>query len=492
MTTKHPRTDLLRKELEKRAKEVKAASLVPKFDLKTFCFGPQLDFVSDPARFKTGVCGRRSGKTVACAADLHNTTENQKGDVAYITVNRTSAKRIIWKDLVAINKVYKLGGKLDNTELTITKPNGNVIYVTGAKDAADAEKLRGQKFRKVYIDECQSFRSYLKDMIEDIIEPCLTDYYGSLTLIGTPGPIPAGYFFDESHNPKWAHHAWTMLDNPHILLQSGKNPLDIIKELADRRGLTLQSAGIQREYFGQWVKDVDSLVYQFSPINNVAIQTPLLKDMTFIFGIDIGWKDSDAIAVLGYDHNSRTVYLVDEYVKAKSDITTLVNEITRLRDIYNPVKYVMDAGALGKKIQEEIRARHSIPVEAADKQRKLEYIALLNDDLRTRKFQAVPGTRFEEDSQLVQWNYDDPYKPKVSTVYHTDIGDAVLYAWRECKHYFYEAPQEVMRINTAGYMKALEEKEAQALEDKKNSQDDFTDVQSYEDLGIDDDYVDDF
>lgn len=483
---------MLRKELEKRAVEVKAAASVPKFDIKDFCFPEQLAFIQDPARFKTGVCSRRAGKTVGCAADLHDTTERLEGDVAYITVNRTSAKRIIWKDLVAINKKYQLGGKLDNTDLTITKPNGNVIYVTGAKDAADAEKLRGQSFRKVYIDECQNFRSYLKDLIEDIIEPALTDRYGSLSLIGTPGPIPAGYFFDESHNPQWAHHHWTMMQNPHIKLKSGKEPIEIIKELAARRGLTIDSAGIQREYFGKWVKDVDSLVYHFNADLNTAISTPLLKDMTFIFGIDIGWKDADAIAVLGYDHNSKIVYLVDEYVQTKNDITSLVQQIQRLMDVYNPVKLVMDAGALGKKIQEEIRARHSLPVEAADKQRKLEYIALMNDDLRTGKLKVVPGTRFEEDSQLVQWNYDDPHKPKVSDIYHSDITDAVLYAWRECKHYFYEAPQKKLLLHTTEYMKAMEEKEAQAMEDKKNQDTEFTDVQSWDDLELEDGFNDDF
>ncbi len=486
MKLKQTRPDLLWKELAKRAQDVKVAAAVPKFTIEQFCFPEQLAFIKDPARFKDAVCSRRSGKTVGCAADLHDTTERFKGDVAYITVNRTSAKRIIWKDLVAINKQYALGGKLDNTELTITKPNGNVIYVTGAKDAADAEKLRGQKFRKVYIDECQSFRAYIKDLIEDIIEPALTDYYGSLSLIGTPGPIPAGYFFDNSQNVNWSHHHWTMMQNPHIKLQSGKEPIEIITELATRRGLTIDSASIQREYFGKWVKDVDSLVYQFNS-SNVSYHTPLLKNMTFIFGIDIGYKDADAIAVLGYDRHSKTVYLVEEYVQSKNDITTLVHQIEKMRATYNPVKLIMDAGALGKKIQEEIRHRHGIPVEAADKQRKLEFITLLNDDLRTGKFKAVPGTRFEEDAQLVQWNYDDPLKPKVSDIYHTDIGDAVLYAWRECKHYFYEEPQKKLNKDSVEYMKALEDKEAEALDRKKNQDFEHTDVQDWADLGVEDD-----
>lgn len=435
----------------------------------------------------TGMIGHN---TVSCAADLHYTTETQKGDVAYITVNRTSAKRIIWKDLVAINKEYNLGGKLDNTELTITKPNGNVIYVTGAKDAGDAEKLRGQKFRKVYIDECQNFRGYIQDLVEDILEPALLDYYGSLILIGTPGPVPAGYFFDAAHNTEgWSHHKWTMIDNPHIELISGVAPLEQIKEMAKRRGLELSSPGIQREFFGRWVKDLDSLVFKFDPLINLVQQAPDPKDMTYIFGIDIGYKDSDAIAVLGYHNKSKTVYLVDEYIQNKNDITTLANQIQKMRDKYNPVKLILDAGALGKKIQEEIRQRHGLPVEAADKHRKLEFIALLNDDLRTGKFKAVPGTRFEEDCDKEQWNWDDPTKPKISDGYHSDINAAVLYAWRECKHYFYEAPVPATARNTDQYMAELEAREAEAMERAKDAANEEleSDVQSWDDLGIDSD-----
>lgn len=480
----------LKDEVNKRIKAAEEAAKRPKFSIEAYCFDKQVSFIRDPARFKTGVCSRRSGKTVSCAADLHETTEKYEGDVAYITVNRRSAKRIIWKDLLKINKDFKLGAKADNTELTLTKPNGNTIYVTGAKDASDAETLRGQKFRKVYIDECQSFRAYIQDLVEDIIEPALTDYNGSLVLIGTPGPVPAGYFFDSAKNPAWSHHKWTMLDNPHIKRQSGREPLDIIQELAARRGLTLSSPGIQREYYGQWMKDDDALVYHFDPLINSTLQVPDLKEMTYIFGVDIGWKDSDAIAVLGYDSKSKSVYLVEELITAKQDITSLVGQIKQLQDKYAPVKVVMDAGALGKKIQEEIISRHGINIVAAEKQRKHEFIKLLNDDLRTGKFKARLGTRFEEDCDLVQWNWDDPAKPKIDDGYHTDIGDAVLYAWRECRHYFYEAQPEKPKRDTNAYMRQLEEREAEALAAKLAGDDEYTDISSFEDLGIDDDLGD--
>ena len=412
------------------------------------------------------------------------TARTLPGDVLYLTLNRRSAKRIIWRDLLKLNDEYKFGGKPDNTELTLTLPNKNVIHLSGAKDEAEIEKVRGMHFRKAYIDEAQAFRPYIKELIEDVIEPALTDYYGSLILIGTPGPIPAGYFYDMSTGPGWSHHHWTMMDNPHIKRKSGKEPIETIRELATRRGMSLSSPSILREYFGQWVKDVDSLVYQFNPETNLYTGT-LPNDLRYVFGVDIGYKDADAIAVLGYSSSMRKVYLVHESIKTKQDITSLVAELKRLKDQYDPVKIVMDAGALGKKIQEEIRLRHALHTEAAEKNRKAEFITLLNDDLRTGKLQMPLNSRFEEDSYLLQWDIESSGAMKVSTGYHSDVCDAVLYAWRECRH-FYEHDVKAKRPTGDQYMAEMEAKEAEAMEAKKNGEEDFTDVTSWEDLGIGD------
>lgn len=474
----------LKKELLRRAKALRQQEEKPQFSLAEFCFDKQLEFINDPARHKVAVCSRRSGKTIACAADLVNTALTQQGDVAYITLNRKTAKRIIWRELLRIDRQYQLGCHIDNAELTLTFPNGNALYVSGAKDESDAEKFRGLALRKVYIDECQSFRAYIESLIEDIIEPALTDYYGSLVLIGTPGPVPAGFFYNAATGSGWAQFGWTMQDNPYIKAKSGKQPIEIISELAKRRGLPITDPSIQREYFGKWIKDTNSLVFKFDAKKNVFDVLP--SDLTYIFGIDIGYNDADAIAVVGYSHATGCSYLVEEYVQDKSDITTLVRKIEALQQAYQPVKIVMDAGALGKKIQEEIRVRHSLPVEAADKHRKFEYIALMNDDLRNSKFLAVQNSRFEEDAMLVQWDYSNPVKPKISDSLHSDIHDAALYAWREAKHYFQQKPSGPVNRNTDAYMKELEDKEAAALELRKQAGDEFTDISSWEDLGISD------
>ncbi|NCZ97395.1 hypothetical protein EBZ02_09680, partial [bacterium] len=56
---------------------------------------------------------------------------------------------------------------------------------------------------------------------------------------------------------------------------------------------------------------------------------------------------------------------------------------------------------------EEVTKRFGIHVTAAEKQRKFEYIELLNDALRTKRFFAKRTSRFAEDCRLVEWDRDN-------------------------------------------------------------------------------------
>jgi len=179
---------------------------------------------------------------VGCAVDLVYTASTI-ADITclYITLSRKNAKRIIWRELLKLVKEFKLDCVVDKVELSITFPHqtgDSVIYVTGAKDEAEIEKFRGLALYKVYIDECQSFREYIQELVDDVIEPALFDHDGSLTLIGTPGPVCGGYFYDACHGDGWSHHKWTLHDNPHIERKSGKTVEQLLAAQRKRRNIT--------------------------------------------------------------------------------------------------------------------------------------------------------------------------------------------------------------------------------------------------------------
>jgi hypothetical protein len=427
------------------------------FQLKHFLFKEQLDFVNDPSPFKTAVCSRRSGKTVSCAADLINTALLYPDTVSlYVTLSRNNAKKIIWPELLKINREYDLKGEPDNTEPSLKFPNGSMIYCSGAKDRTEIEKFRGLPIKKAYVDECQSFRDHIRSLIDDILAPALMDYAGSLCLIGTPGPIPAGYFHDCSvASTNWSHHSWTFWDNPFIAKKSGQTHQALLDRELTRRGVSIDDPTIQREWFGKWVLDSESLLIRYDSQKNHFDVLPENKKWNFILGIDLGFVDADALAVIAWSESDPITYLQEELVMAKQGISELVEQITKLGRRYEFSKMVIDEGGLGKKIAEEIRRRHQIPVQAADKARKMENIALLNDALRSQRFRARRNGRFAQDSFLLEIDRDKttPDKIKVKDSFHSDIVDAVLYGFKESPAYSYQPPIIRPKPNTPDWFK---------------------------------------
>lgn len=421
------------------------------FDLSNFLFDKQLKFVQDPHSFKIAVCSRRSGKTIACAADLINTALSTKDVVClYITLSRNNAKKLIWPEMRKINRKYGLRGAEDSTELSMTFPNGSVVYCSGAKDQSEIEKFRGLALKKVYIDECQSFREYIRELINDIISPALLDYAGSLCLIGTPGPIPAGFFAEVAgvvpdmlqESESWAKYGWTFFDNPHIKEKSGMTHEQLLNRELKRRGVNVDDPSIQREFFGRWVLDSDSLWIHYNKDINDYKQLDERVKYEYIMGIDLGFMDADAIAVLAWSNTEAVTYLVEELVIEKQGLTELVEQVKDFQKRYDISKMVIDEGGLGKKIAEEMRRRYHIPVQAADKVRKQENVSLLNDSLRTGRFKAKYTSNFVKDSFLVEIDRSKstPDRIKLSDKYHSDIIDAVLYAFKESPAFTYTVP----------------------------------------------------
>lgn len=417
-----------------------------KFNVTAFLFDKQLAFVEDPAPYKVAVCSRRSGKTTACAAHLIHTALNKAGSNSlYITLTRDTAKKLVWKELRRINREHDLKGRENETELSITFPNESVIYLSGCLNASEIEKFRGLALNLCYIDECQSFREYIRELIDDIIAPALIDYAGSLCLIGTPGPIPAGFFHECAvEQPAWSKHGWTLWDNPHLPAKSGVSQQTLLERELKRRGVTQESPSIRREYFGEWVLDSDSLLLHYDvSLNDYGCLQPPPAKYNYILGIDVGFEDSDALAVLAWSDTDPNTYLVEEVITEKSDITTLANQIKDIQKKYDISKMIMDMGGLGKKIGEELIRRFLIPVEAADKARKMENYALLDDALRTGAFKAKKDSRFAKETYLVEIDRDKttPESIKVSTRFHSDIIDAVLYAFKVSYGYTYKPPE---------------------------------------------------
>lgn len=444
---------------EQRKRLLQARASTSRFDLRRVLFPRQLPFGLDSSRQQTAVCTRRAGKTYGCAAKLLSVAIAKPGCVAlYITLSRLNAKRIVWETLNELNRDFALGGTPGEAELVIKFPNGSRIYLSGAADSSEIDKFRGLPLGVVIIDEAQSFPAYLEKLVDEVLAPALMDFAGSLVLVGTPGPVPVGYYHGCVTRPGWSHHEWTVFDNPHIERKSGMTPQALLQDELARRGVTVEDPVIQREWFARWVLDTNALVFRYDAARNDFGALPTLTD--YVIGVDLGFDDADAIAVLGWAKGSTELFLVEEWVAAKQHITALAEALRARYVTYKPVVVVADMGGLGKKIAVELTERTEIPIEAAEKERKLEHIELLNDALRTGRLFARKDSRFAQDAMLCEWDRSNPEKPKISERFHSDICDAVLYAYRQCQHWLEVAPPKPPpAFNTPEWFEAQKQKD---------------------------------
>lgn len=409
-----------------------------RFAVQHVLFGPQLALQQDASKFKTACCSRRAGKTEGCAAALLDSGERRPGSVSmYLTLDRTDAKTILWERVKELNEQH-FHGKANESDLTIRMLNGSLVLLAGGGDEKKIKKRRGVPIGIAIIDEAQNFPESLRTLVNDVIVPALMDYDGELWMTGTPSPVPTGFFYEATQSTAWSHHAWTAFDNPWIERKSKKPPREHLDAELKRRGVTEDDPSIQREWFGRWAYDPNALVFRYDREKNSLISKPTGSWETVI-GVDLGFDDSDAIAVLGFAEKRPECYLREEHVMAKQTITQLAGVLTKLIEKHQPLAVVMDTGGLGKKIAEEIRKRHFLPIKAAEKTRKIEYIELLNDAMRSGRFFAPTSSKFAADCMLVEWDREKSTNDKrvISERYHSDICDAVLYAFRESLHWLH-------------------------------------------------------
>ncbi len=420
-----------------------------------FNFPKQNDFINDPARYVSAQCSRRAGKTNGLAYRFFKSMEKYpKSQSIYMGLTRDSAKGAMWPVLHEINERYNLGCTFTESKLTMKHPNGAILVLLGADMPNFIKRLKGRKYPGVAIDEAQDFGIHLESLIDDVLTPSISDYEdGWLAVTGTPGPVPQGFFFEVTNNGKYgfSHHAWTLYENPNM-----PNPQAFVDDLKKRKEWTDTNPTLMREWLNHWVLDVQALWIKYTESINHFQELPKDPIWNYILGVDIGFKDADAIAVVAWSESSPTTYLVEELITRKQGISELVNQIDLLQKKYKAYKIVMDEGGLGKKIGETIRQRFGCPIHPADKANKQDNVELLNDAMRLGKFKAKSASQFAKDSYMVQidWEKSTPKRIILKKNYHSDIIDAVLYAFRDTYAYTHQPEKAKPKWGTKEWAEA--------------------------------------
>lgn len=493
MTSRSYLVEHLFAQIKARAEDKRPGSDVEKANFISDSRMPvQARAAADPARRKSVRCPRRAGKSWYVLSEALEGCLRKKHSVwVVVGLTRPSVKQIFWSLLKQLNRDLELGLVFLEVELSATFANGSTILFRGAETRAEIEKLRGGQYDGVIIDECKSFHPLiLTELVQDVIEPALSDRRGKLILVGTPGDILAGPFYEATCEPPicttgsdgltrysnqpfgtstdgifvWSFHTWTLQDNtemPHLWAEA--------LEIKRIRGYSDNHPTWRREFLGHWVASKDVLVYRYVPsVHNYDGYLPGGFEWRKVLALDIGFKDADAIVVWAYSPTSYHVFNTYAEKRTHLNITELAKWIEEVRQAHcdgAPEVMVGDFGNLATKVFEELAVIHGLPFEPAEKKEKVDFIEIMNGEYDAGRIHILydpddqhiddagkPLTlsaelltnRWLEKSLGTPKKVEDPKTPN-------DLTDAHLYGWRWCDHRRAQPPDRQLRTGTRAW-----------------------------------------
>lgn len=356
------------------------------------CHPKQRAFIEDKSKRKCGQTSRRAGKShgVGCWL-LQGGEDCPKGKSLFIALTRAKAKAILWDDCLSqLNDRYQLGLRLKHDEgaLYIVMANGHRIWLLGVDNQSEVDKVRGERLRRVVIDEAQAFGNYLSILIEEAIEPALMDLQGELALTGTPSPLTGGYFWaactgGDPEIAKWPTFHWTVLDNP--FLPHGRAWLEETKK---RNNWDDTHPRYRREFLGEWTEDIGALVYPLSGENSWSPDGELPfglppGEYSYGLGVDLGFSlHSTGFVLIAVRRGTGQVFVLSAYTRSRLIPTALAAHVQGVREMVQReaggvgstpdrvgLRVVVDEGALGVGYAEQMRSM-GVACEPAKKQGK--------------------------------------------------------------------------------------------------------------------------
>lgn len=196
---------------------------------------------------------------------------------------------------------------------------------------------------------------------------------------------------------------------------------------------------------GKWVRDASGLVYSaFRRAKNWATSLPKLPDgetWSRVLGMDFGVAKATAFVELAFTEHEPTVYVTrcEQWTElAPSDTSDKAKEWERDAGGYDAI--VGDIGGLGKGHEAEWTKRYHY-MRAAQKSDKLGNIRLINGDFHHNRVKLLPGTEELADNlETLPWKDELQQQEYPGRPNH--LTDALLYGWREARHWAWEARDE--------------------------------------------------
>ena len=285
-------------------------------------------------KFMLVINSRRSGKTEMMGRLLAKRVCKPDQHCVYINRSFDAAVRQIQKPLETALEAAGLhytgtinGGKIEFD-------NGSWILIVGNNNAADVNKLRGERIALCLCDECGHMR-HLRELMNEIIGPATMDYEDSqIIMVGTPPRTKNGFVQELWEKGKVRKYHWTFMDNPFI-----PNKENVIKETCEMFGVSPDSNFIKREYYGDmYAYDTEAIYVKH--YDKSEPDKDKLYSHAYV-GVDWGYEDKAAVVGMVADKNNKKLYIVKDWSEAKKGIVEISARVQEMVE-YLKANYRLD------------------------------------------------------------------------------------------------------------------------------------------------------
>ena len=454
-----------------------------RFGLFNVLFDKQQAVIDHPSRKKCVVTPRRGGKTWLAAVWLFMWALTKKPPPGqpplkylYIALTRPSAKDIAWAILKALDSTFNLGCHFVDSLLEVRCPNGAVIMLRGADQDNWMSRLEGQAFKLIIVDEAALYANVnVANLVQFSLGPMTMDYDGTICLIGRPGPVCHGFFWDitrpeeEKRKPAgWKFFNWSGLDNPHMAAQ-------IEKEIAE---LKRDAPGIEhtpqflQNYMGLWVPDAEGNVYRFNEDINLTPEGWFYEakpEDRYVGGLDFGWDDSTAVGVAFWNPSSPVLTYLESKKQKEWLLSEVMEHIDGLLEKYPGLQIYGDPARKQLFMEMQTRFKHCIHV--AQKEEKRDHIEIWNTTAMSGHVLIHKKTNEDYVDELTSLKkYWPPSSKKHEWIEHprqaNDLCDQGLYLFRHAYAFMHKPDPVKIAPGSAEALRLEEQKILEAELDR--------------------------
>ena len=274
-------------------------------------------------KFIIVINSRRSGKTEMMGRLLAKRVCKPEQHCVYINRSFDAAVRQIQKPLETALEAAGLHYKGTINGGKIEFDNGSWILIVGNNNAADVNKLRGEKIALCLCDECGHMR-HLRELMNEIIAPATMDYADSqIIMVGTPPRTRNGFVQELWEKGKVRKYHWTFKDNPFI-----PNKDNVIQEACEMFGVSPDSNFIKREYLGDMYAYDTEAIY-IKHYDKAEPDKDKLYSHAYV-GVDWGYEDKAAVVGMLADKNAKKLYIVKDWSEAKKGIVEISQRVQEM------------------------------------------------------------------------------------------------------------------------------------------------------------------